>query len=349
MKNIKVLAVLSSVVFLSLSSCGFNVSSSLSDSTENSSSLPSSVTDSSDSSLDSSKTSDVISSSVSSSSSSSSSVPSLDEDPYENMTSAAFYKNYNRASSLQDAIYRTNHNFMSGSISDQIYKATISSSRPMENNLFVRNTTSRYGDGGKSYTVIDANGTAAYTIYKGGAYVTLEEVASYVYAFGDIPANYDEDKDNTTGISSEPWGKYLRVNHSYFSDDTTDYVYEPELPDAYSGKNNGTKKYYELDIGTTGCTESYVYGSGVYNNGKKINRGVSRLVYTRLYRNGNRISSSDERHVFYTYNHYNDFEEYLNYENGWGKRFGNMEGGGSYNGTTSKYVTDYPETSLKAL
>jgi hypothetical protein len=38
--------------------------------------------------------------------------------------------------------------------------------------------------------------------------------------------------------------------------------------------------------------------------------------------------------VFYTYNHYNDFQEYLNYYGGWGEMFGNVTGGGTL---SSKY------------
>ena len=47
----------------------------------------------------------------------------------------------------------------------------------------------------------------------------------------------------------------------------------------------------------------------------------------------------DEKFLFYTYNHYNDFQEYLNYEGGWGEMFGNITGGGTL---SSKY--DYNPT-----
>ena len=46
--------------------------------------------------------------------------------------------------------------------------------------------------------------------------------------------------------------------------------------------------------------------------------------------------------MFYTYNHYNDFQEYLNYEGGWGQMFGNITGGGTisskYNYNPTPYV-----------
>ena len=47
-----------------------------------------------------------------------------------------------------------------------------------------------------------------------------------------------------------------------------------------------------------------------------------------------------ELHVFYTYNHYEDFQEYLNYYGGWSDRFG-FETGGSVSGKPSQYVGVY--------
>ena len=50
-------------------------------------------------------------------------------------------------------------------------------------------------------------------------------------------------------------------------------------------------------------------------------------------------TTASERYVFYTYNHYEDFQEYLNYKGGWGKRFGYE---------TSNYTspTDYVQVNL---
>ena len=105
-----------------------------------------------------------------------------------------------------------------------------------------------FSEDGNTYTVVDAYGEKAFDIYRDGAYVTLEEVAAYVYAFGTFPANYTTSK-NTSPLSSV-WGEYLRVNHTKFSGDTRRYPYEPELPNI-SGCG-GTLQYYEMDIGTTG-------------------------------------------------------------------------------------------------
>ena len=52
------------------------------------------------------------------------------------------------------------------------------------------------------------------------------------------------------------------------------------------------------------------------------------------------ITSLEDRYVFYTYNHYNDFQEYLNYQNGWGEMFGNITGGGDI----SSYDPNFPPT-----
>lgn len=262
------------------------------------------------------------------------------EDPYKNVTAAEFYANYTPATSYWDAYYRTQHYFMSGEIYDQDQEPTLADNQPMENGLYVRNTSALYSSDGNIYYVIDDEGNIVNKIYKGAAYITLEEVAAYVFAFGDIPANYSSNKK--TSPSSSPWGKYLRVNNTKFSGDTSRYPYEPVLPDI-SGCG-GDLTYYEIDIGTTGTDCDPSYPAVLYNNGSKINRGAARIVYTRYDKNGNKIIDLDEKYLFYTYNHYNDFQEYLNYEGGWGEMFGNITGGGTI---SSKY--DYNPTPYVAV
>lgn len=228
---------------------------------------------------------------------------------------------------------------MSGSIEPQLQRPTIADNQPMEDEKYVFNSKSGLRSDSNVYDIVNKNGKVVNRIFKGGAYVTLEEVAAYLYAFGDIPANYTSAKK--VKPSSSPWGKYLRVNHSYFSCDTDRYKYEPVLPDL------NEKKYYEIDIGTTGSYEySTTSNKGEYNNGNYIIRGASRIVYTR-YIGNNLIERPEDRKVFYTFNHYNDFQEYLNYENGWGKWFGNIAGGGQMDNNTGIYKTDYPEVIKK--
>ena len=262
------------------------------------------------------------------------------EDPYVNVDKAEFYSNYTPAQSYWDSYYRSKHYLMSGSIEDQDQEPTISDYQPKEDGLFVRNTSALYSSDGNIYYVIDANGNIVNKIYKGGAYVTLEEVAAYVFAFGDVPANYVASK--STKPYNSNWGEYLRLNHSYFSGNTSRYPYEPELP-RISGEG-GDLDYYEIDIGTTGTDCDPSYTAAIYNNGSKITRGAARIVYTRYDKNGDEIIDLDEKYLFYTYNHYNDFQEYLNYEGGWGEMFGNITGGGTI---SSKY--DYNPTPYVAV
>ena len=260
-------------------------------------------------------------------------------DPYENMSKEEFYANYRPAICYEDAVYRTKHNFMSGSIDAQDQMPTIAEDQPRENGMLIRNISTVYEDDGKTYVVFEADGDIAFRVYKGGAYVTLEEVAAYVYAFGNIPANYLGAKN--ADPSENAWGEYLRLNHSQFSGSTTKYPYEPELPNI-SGCG-GELYYYEIDIGTTGtdCDPGYI--ARIYNDGNRITRGAARIVYTRFDKNHDQIIDPNERYVFYTYNHYNDFQEYLNYEGGWGEIFGNITGGGVISDNKNCNPTPYVE------
>ena len=272
-----------------------------------------------------------------------------DSDPYVGMTSEEFYADYAPACCYQDACYRTQHYFLSGMlyIPGQYYEPA--DDRPMTSDgLYIRNTDTLYEDNGNTYIVVDAQGNEVLRVYKGAAYITLEEVAAYMYAFGGngcvLPANHTSSK-NTRPYNS-PWGQYLRVNHSKFSGDTSRYPYEPELP--YISGCGGDLTYYEMDIGTTGTTTPG-YAPYPYNNGSSIERGAARIVYTRQDRNGNGVYENDEVYVFYTFNHYNDFVEYLNYYGGWGQEFGNMTGGGSYSSKYDCNPTPYPQVAFASF
>ncbi len=271
--------------------------------------------------------------------------PTLESDPYVNVDPEEFYANYTPAVNAADAYHRTKHYLMSGSIEAQDQDPTIAQDRPMQDGMYVRNTSSIFSATGDAYYVLDSEGEVANIIYRDGAYVTLEEVAAYLIAFGDVPPNYSKNKKDDPEDSD--WGEYLRVNHSKFSGNTTKYPYEPELP-SISGCG-GDITYYELDIGTTGtdCDPSYL--ADVYNNGKRILRGAARIVYTRFDRNGDSIIDVNEKFVFYTNNHYNDFREYLNYEGGWGEIFGNVTGGGKLSSKTDYNPTPYVKTARADL
>lgn len=266
-------------------------------------------------------------------------------DPYETVTYEEFYQNYTPATSSTDAYFRSLHGFMSGDISKQDQAPTLAHYQPMEDGKYVRNTSSIYSSDGLTYYIVDGYGNIVNEIYKGGGYVTLEEVAAYVLAFGDIPANYISKKSGKP--SSNMWKEYLRLNHSQFSGDTSKYPYEPVLP-RISGCG-GDLYYYEIDLGTTGTDCDPDYEITDYNDGKTITRGAARIVYTRYDKNKNNIIDINEKYVFYTYNHYNDFQEYLNYEGGWGEMFGNVTGGGSLSSQYDYNPTPYVEVVRKNL
>ncbi len=272
--------------------------------------------------------------------------PSLEGDPYANMSTSTFYANYTPASDADDAYYRSLHGFMSGELETPDQAPTISSYQPKKGNQYIRNSEMLLSEDGRTYTVVDAYGKEAFKVYKGGAYITLEEVAAYVYAFGTYPANYAP-SDDATDATDSIWGEYLRINHKSFSGDTSKYPYEPILPNI-SGCG-GTLKYYEMDIGTTGTDCDPKYPSKLYNNGYSITRGAARIVYGKNDLDKDGVYEIGEFHVFYTYNHYNDFQEYLNYEGGWGEMFGNITGGGSISSKYDYNPTDYVEIVLDVL
>jgi hypothetical protein len=258
------------------------------------------------------------------------------------VSKSEFYADYKTACCNTDATYRSKHGFLSGSLEVPGQYVIESENRPQLNGKYVRNTSAVYLDNGNTYVVIGADSREVMRIHKAGGYITLEEVAAYMYAFGGsgkIPANYISKKNGRP--NSSIWGEYLRVNHSYFIGDTNKYPYEPELPDI-SGCG-GSLRYYEMDIGTTG-TSTPGYPPEPYIQGNSIERGAARVVYARQDINGNGVYENNEVYVFYTHNHYNDFREYLNYYGGWGEMFGNVTGGGEYSSKYNANPTPYVPT-----
>ena len=263
--------------------------------------------------------------------------PDHANDPYKNISKADFYKNYKPAESNEDAYYRSLHGFMSGELTVPNQAPTLSAYRPKQGSAYIRNDDTIYEEDGNAYVVTDVYGNEAFTVYRAGAYITLEEVAAYVYAFGTYPKNYTTSKN--TDPDDSIWDEYLRLNHTAFSGSTSQYPYEPELPNI-SGCG-GDLRYYEMDIGTTGTDCDPAYPSALYNNGDTITRGAARIVYGKNDLDKDGVYETGEWHVFYTYNHYNDFQEYLNYAGGWGEMFGNITGGGSISSKYDYNPTDY--------
>ena len=265
-------------------------------------------------------------------------------DIYEGVSAEDFYADYKPAESAEDAYWRSQHGFMSGSLTVPDQAPVVAENRPMQDGKYIRNSVTSFIDN-NVYVLVDVNGETVMEIYRGGAYITLEEVAAYVYAFGSVPANYVKDKK--TEPHESIWGEYLRLNNTEFSGNTRDYPYEPKLPDISGCGGNLT--YYEIDIGTTGTDCDPKYPSVIYNNGYNIERGAARIVYARYDKNGDTIIDPNERYLFYTYNHYNDFQEYLNYYGGWGEMFGNITGGGTISSKEHYNPTLYVEVVLAPL
>ena len=251
----------------------------------------------------------------------------------------AFYQTYTVADSYGEALARSEQGLMSGSLTVPAQAPTLATVQPRLDGALIRNSQPAYIDE-NTYAVVDAYGNEVLRVYRGGGYVTLEEVAAYVYAFGEVPANYVEGKNAEPEDS--PWGEYLRLNHTPFSGDTDRYPYEPVLPDI-SGCG-GELDYYEIDVGTTGTDCDPRYQAKIYNDGENITRGAARIVYTRYDANGDEILDPNEKYLFYTYNHYNDFQEYLNYYGGWGELFGNVTGGGTLSSREDYAPTAYVAT-----
>lgn len=269
------------------------------------------------------------------------------EDPYEGISREEFYADYTPACCNQNAKNRSKHGFLSGSLEVPGQYAQQAADRPTQNGSYIRNTAQLYLDE-NTYVVVDSRGNEVLRLFRDGGYITLEEVAAYMYAFGgaqgSLPANYTSKKSGKPDQSI--WGEYLRLNHSRFLGNTDKYPYEPELPEI-SGCG-GDLQYYEMDIGTTG-TETPGYAPKPYIQNGKLTRGAARIVYARQDLNGNGVYENNELYVFYTHNHYNDFREYLNYYGGWGEMFGNVTGGGEYSSKDHYNPTPYPHTAFAEL
>ncbi len=306
------------------------------------------------------------------------------ENPYAHITNnearAAFYANgYTRATSYEDAMYRTMQGLVSGDIRDtplnEDYPLNHLPNRAYKELSTYRTNegTYEYDDFGnfKAYTINTLHGKTK-KIYYGAAYVSLDDVAAYLFAFGRGPANQATAKNSAaqrTVIAN--WGVYGRVNDAYYSSDVTRYLYEAKLPYTDNGGvtyYDDMYDYHELDFGYTYTPWGYGIASDEpYNNGSKITRGTVRLVYTAKKQStgewGAEFIPVEHRHVFLTINHYNDFIEYLNYEGGWGVPFGWMSAGNDYVAgmSASQYgpgyydfidpipQTDHPLPELKTL
>jgi hypothetical protein len=278
-------------------------------------------------------------------------------DPYaEYDSSKTYYANnsFSIASSYEDAIYRTEHGIISGDI-DEYDKTLYQTNHLPTLGKAKENTRIRLTN---AYYILDTNGnylayllpsltSAPKIIYYGGGYISLDEEASYLLAFGEVPpSSYYTKNEKSTCLSL--WWKYGRLNYSTFSANTSSYPFQPEL----SKLNGKSYSLSETDFGSLGKFSVNDLTQNIYNTGTGINRGTCRFVFTKA----SSSLSIDDRFVFYTYNHYNDFQEFLNYSSGWGDIFGNETAGNPYCSSGSDYdkntfasPTPYPNTLKLSL
>ncbi|MEG0034479.1 MAG: hypothetical protein RR909_01730 [Bacilli bacterium] len=352
----KFFIVLSIASILSITSCTFftppyfgNSSSSSSSGTDSSSTSNSTLTTTGStntsvttptSSDTSSSSSTTTSSSTSTSTSTNTSVNPPLVDPYANINTIAevkdFYKSYTPSTSYEDAQFRTKHMLISGSSAASDYKVALT--RPVGDTTAVRNTFMDYtyrDDGSyESYKLYSLNKTFT-TIYYGGGYSDINEVAAYLFAFGEVPPNVNKDKAKLNAFVKTNWWRYARVNDGYYSGPSaTSHIYEPYL----YGQRNDTVSYNETDFGDWEFFNDIIYDKKytpttyIKNSEGSISgsRGNLRFLYTTADKNPSNKNDFSKRRVYFTFNHYNDFVEYLNYRDGFGQQFGNMTKGNEY-------------------
>ena len=123
----------------------------------------------------------------------------------------------------------------------------------------------------KTTVAIETTTVAEAVIDKNGTYTSKDDVALYIYTYGELPQNFISKKDaqalGWSGGSLEPYAPGKCIGGSYFGN------YEGVLPKAKG------RKYTECDIDTLG----------------KSSRGAKRIVF------------SNDGLIYYTEDHYNTF------------------------------------------
>lgn len=272
-------------------------------------------------------------------------------DPYVNVNKDEFYANYKPATSYEDAYFRSKHYLISGDIAPQKHipaeNSPVAEKPQTDSGVMYKNALCRYEvdkDGNYiSYTINTLDGSSM-KVYYGAGYSSLDEVSAYLFAFGYPPANTTKGTKKGDSVQAvQKWGRYARLNIGRFSGDTSQYPFEPLL-DGIMDKYN----YYETDFGSD---DEYMVGSRLekpyYYNGN-ISRSACRFVFNFENKDGSELNLKN-RHVYYTYNHYNDFEEYLNYKGGYTQRFGSQSVGNEPNDKNPPVKPSNPPLTISAL
>ena len=274
------------------------------------------------------------------------------EDPYINVDKTEFYANYTTATSYEDAYYRAQHGLLCGEyMKEDGSLPSINNPKDSATDLYLKNSNVTYEiDKDNNYISYNINtlNDQDYKIYYGGVYTSFNDVAAYLFAFNEIPINYLPGTSKTAKkLVQQNYGELGRLNFKLYSGPSeTKYQYEPYL----YGQEEKTVFYREIDFGAnTGSNIYFTYGG----SGRQIFRFLLGNSFDNNYSCSDKTWSTpnpttiDERRVYFTYNHYNDFTEYLNYYNGFGKIFGNVTAGNSegyYN--PNNPPTEYEETIL---
>ena len=128
------------------------------------------------------------------------------------------------------------------------------------------------GSGSSPAKTTASAGQQGKTLNKNGSYTSKEDVALYLYTYGELPQNFITKKQaeqlGWQGGSLEPYAPGKSIGGDYFGN------YEGNLP------KKKKRTYHECDIDTMG----------------KRSRGAKRLVY------------SNDGLIYYTPDHYETFE-----------------------------------------
>ncbi|MCQ3035161.1 MAG: hypothetical protein MJ248_02955 [Bacilli bacterium] len=173
--------------------------------------------------------------------------------------------------------------------------------------------------------VYNSNGNIVRYLKKGVYYTSLDDVASYILAFKELPENYLIGRNASKRVAYEEYGEeYSRIAPGFYGldysgssfDGKDNYPYQT-LPKSTDGN------YFELDIGYTWTDEE---GNVInYAGSTSYNRGPLRLI---VYFEGVRASGEDlnTSHyndgnpvIFFTPDHYQTCYEYSNFYRGWSK------------------------------
>ena len=188
--------------------------------------------------------------------------------------------------------YRISPTVFTGDLVDGESQVTVPTSIQISKNSYTVLAT-------KTYTYYSFNYVRDHNECKSeAAMTTKEDVANYYLAFHRFPANYATNDDKS--IVEDVFGSDTRIVQTF------------ERTDGYAEAvpfNGNPPTYHELDIALPGAYYS-IYGG----------RGVGRVV---VWDNGF-TNYGDDVVAVYTDDHYNTFQEYLNYGS-FGDRF-NAEG-----------------------